>query len=305
MSSLRHFLRAKIASAGPCVTQNMCDLPVTVYTPESPLRNPRRLVREMWLDLMASRELAWRLFTRDVKAQYRQSVLGYLWVFIPPLMASLPFVYLNAQGVLQIGETPIPYAAYAIISTSIWQVFADALHAPVRAVVAARGTLARINLPREAILLSALAGVCLAFLVRLALLIGVMAWFRHVPAATVALFPLGILSLVLVGFVIGVLITPLGLLYSDVQQALPILTMFLMFLTPVLYPVPQSGMAATIAEFNPLTPLIVSTRDWLTMGTSAYAAGFVVVTFLALAFLLLGWVAFRVAMPHLIARIGN
>jgi lipopolysaccharide transport system permease protein len=163
--------------------------------------------------------------------------------------------------------------------------------------------LTRINLPPEAILLSALAQVGLNFIVRLVLIIGVMVWFRQVPPATVALFPVGILSLMLVGFVIGVLM-PLGVLYGDVQAGLPILTTVLMFLTPVLYPVPQSGIAAVIAEINPLTPLVVSTRDWLTIGTTPYAGGFVVVTTLALAFLLLRWIAFRVAMPHLMPASG-
>ena len=79
----------------------------------------------MLRDLFSSRELAWRLFIRDISAQYRQSVLGYLWVFIPPLVASLPFIYLNSQGIVKIGGTPIPYAAYAIIGTIIWQVFVD------------------------------------------------------------------------------------------------------------------------------------------------------------------------------------
>jgi lipopolysaccharide transport system permease protein len=104
----------------------MSDNSVTVYTPASPLRNPGRLLREMWRDLVGSRELAWRLFVRDTSAQYRQSILGYIWVFIPPLVASLPFIYLNSQGVVRIGDTPVPYAAFAIIGTTIWQVFADA-----------------------------------------------------------------------------------------------------------------------------------------------------------------------------------
>lgn len=262
-------------------------------------------MRDMLNDLVSSRQLAWRLFIRDVSAQYRQSILGYLWIFIPPLVASLPFVYLNAQGVVKIGDTPIPYAAYAIIGTTVWQVFADALNSPLRTVNAARSTLTRINLPREALLLSALAQVVLGFLVRLIPLIGVLAWFHLLPPGTVVLFPLGILSLILAGFVIGVLVTPLGLLYGDVQQALPILTMMLMFLTPVLYPVPQSGFAASLANINPLTPLIVSTRDWLTIGTTAFAGRFVVVSSLALVLLLFGWVIFRVAIPHLVARIGN
>ena len=101
------------------------------------------------------------------------------------------------------------------------------------------------------------------------------------------------------------LITPVGLLYSDVQQTLPIVTTFLMLLTPVLYPTPQSGIAAVIARFNPLTPLIMVTRDWLTIGTNEHIEAFVIVTLIAVALLLSGWVAFRVAMPRLIATFGN
>ena len=81
----------------PNLRPGRADLPLTVYTPDLPLRDPRRLARDMLRDLAASRELAWRLFLRDTRAQYRNSVLGYAWVFIPPLVASLPFIYLNAQ----------------------------------------------------------------------------------------------------------------------------------------------------------------------------------------------------------------
>ena len=141
-------------------------------------------------DLAASRQLAWRLFIRDVSAQYRQSILGYLWVLIPPLVTSLPFIYLNAQGLVRIGDTPIPYAPFAIIGTAIWQVFADSLNAPLRGFIAARYLIARINLPREAILLSALAQVGLGFLVRLMLLIGVLLGAATLTRAVLLLFPL-------------------------------------------------------------------------------------------------------------------
>jgi lipopolysaccharide transport system permease protein len=284
---------------------DMTELPLTVYTPSSPLRDPKRLVREMFRDLAASRELAWRLFIRDVSAQYRQSILGYVWVFIPPLVASLPFVYLNEQGIVKMGDTPVPFGAYAIIGTIIWQVFVDAINAPLRTVTQARPMLARINLPREAILLSGLAQVLFGFLVRLVLLLGVLAWFRIAPPATALLFPIGILSLILVGFVLGILITPMGLLYNDVQQTLPIATTFLMLLTPVVYPVPVSGFAATVAALNPLTSLVTATRDWLTVGSTTQMAAFTIITLIAAAGLFSGWIVLRVAMPHLIARIGS
>lgn len=278
---------------------------VTVYTPESPLRHPRRFIGELAADLAASRHLAWRLFVRDLSAQYRSSLLGYAWVFVPPLLASLPFVYLNATGVVSMGATAIPYAAYAMIGTIVWQTFVEALNSPLRTSNAARSILTRINFPREAILLSGLLQVGFSFLVRLALLAAVLVFYRVTPAATAPLFLVGMASVALTGFMAGVLLTPFGLLYGDVQHSLPLASTFLMLLTPVLYPVPTAGPAALVAAANPLTPLVTTTRDWLTTGAPAHLTGFVVVTVLTLALLLVGWVVYRLSLPHLIARLGN
>ena len=284
---------------------DLTDTSITVYSAESPLKKPVRMLREMFRDLIASRELAWRLFVRDTAAQYRQSILGYIWAFIPPLIASFPFVFLNAQGVVAIKGTSIPYAAYAMIGTIIWQVFVDALNAPLKTVIASKSMLARINFPREAILLSGLGQVILGFLIRLVLLMGVFIWFKITPPPTAILFPAGILSLIMIGFMAGVILVPLGILYSDVQQIIPVFSMFLMFLTPVLYPQPKNGLAGAIAHWNPLTPLVMTTRDWLTLGITNHLTGFLMVSFSACGFLFLGWILYRLALPHIIARIGN
>lgn len=279
-------------------------LAAKVYTPESPLRQPMRFLREMFRDLRASRELAWRLFVRDTSAQYRQSMLGYVWAFLPPLVASLPFIFLNSQGVVAIDGTPIPYAAYAMIGTIIWQVFADALNSPLKTVVAAKSMLVKINLPREAILLSGLGQVIFSFLIRLVLLTLVFTWFKIVPPVTAFLFPVGVFALILVGFTLGLALTPLGLLYNDVQQIIPIATTFLMLLTPVIYPPPETGLAAMVIRWNPLSPLILVTRDWMTTGDATQIAAFVSITMGATVLLFVGWVMYRVALPHIISRLG-
>ncbi|HYG22149.1 MAG TPA: ABC transporter permease [Verrucomicrobiae bacterium] len=283
----------------------MLDLPVTVYSPESPLKNPGLLLKRMFRDLIASRGLAWRLFVRDRSAQFRQSVFGYIWAFVPPLIASLPFVFLNANGVVSIKETPIPYPAFAIIGTLIWQVFVDALNTPLKTVAAAKPMLTRINFPREALLLSGLATVLFNFLIRLVLLVAVMIWFKITPPSTIVLFPLGILALICLGFTIGVLLTPLGLLYNDIQQMIPMVTMFLMFLTPVVYPKPSGGFAGRIMEWNPVAPLITASRDWLTTGSNGNVSQLACILGVAILLSFVGWVFYRLALPHIISRSGN
>ncbi len=283
----------------------MTKLPVTVYLPESSLRHPKQLIQAMFQDLIASRELAWRLFVRDVSAQYRQSMFGYVWAFVPPMLASLPFILLNSQGVVAIKETSIPYAAYAMIGTIIWQVFVDALNNPLKTVTNSKAMLAKINLPREAIILSGVGQTVFGFLIRLVLLVGIFFWFHLTPPLTAFLFPVGVFALILLGTMLGILLTPFGLLYLDVQMIIPVFTMFLMFLTPVIYPPPTHGIIASVVQWNPLSPLVVVTRNWLTTGVGGPMEAFFFVSGATLIFLFIGWMIYRLALPHVIARIGN
>jgi lipopolysaccharide transport system permease protein len=281
------------------------DLPVKVYTSDSLLRSPIDLFATMLRDLLSSRELAWRLFVRDTRARYRQSLLGYFWVFVPPLLAAVPFIFLNSQGVIEIGDTPIPYGAFAMIGTMLWQIFVDALISPLQAVQGAISMLTRINFPREGLLLAGLLQVGLAFTIRLPLLALIFIAYGNIPPATIVLFPIGVLSLVITGFAIGLLLTPLGLLYGDVQRALTVITPFWMLLTPVLFPTPQNSLAGAVVSLNPLTSLITVTRDWLTLGVTSDLTGFIVITVLMLVLLVAAWTAYCVTLPHLIARLGN
>ena len=93
------------------------ELPVVTYTPESKLCSPVVMAKEMWKDLLASKELAWRLMIRDISALYRQTFLGILWAFLPPIAMALIFVILNGRKVIDVGETNIPYPAFVMFGT--------------------------------------------------------------------------------------------------------------------------------------------------------------------------------------------
>lgn len=89
----------------------MSELKITVYTPESSLRNPARMLREMFGDLLAGRELAWQLALRDIRAQYRQAALGLLWAFILPLANAAAWLFIQSSGIASVQPTQLPYPA--------------------------------------------------------------------------------------------------------------------------------------------------------------------------------------------------
>jgi lipopolysaccharide transport system permease protein len=283
----------------------MANLPTTVYTPDSALRHPGRLLGEMFADLLASRELAWRLFVRDTSAKYRQSILGCLWAFLPPIVGTFTFSLLNRNGVLTVGKTSIPYPAYVMIGTLLWQGFADAINSPIRTVTASKSMLAKINLPREAILLSGVLEVIFNFVIRLVLLAVLLVYYRIVPPVTAPLALGGVFAILCLGFMIGIVLTPAGILYTDVGQALTVVLSFLMFFTPVVYTPPSGGTLGLLTKLNPVSPLIVVSRDWLVTGQTAQLIPAAVVFGVTLLLLFLAWVLYRLAMPFLVERMGG
>jgi lipopolysaccharide transport system permease protein len=239
-------------------------LPEVVYTPASPIQHPGRMVAAMWRDLIASRELAWRLFTRDFRAQYRQSMLGYFWAFVPPVLAALPWMFLNSQKIVNISPTGIPYPAFVMTGTMLWQTFIDALNSPLKQTLGARSMLAKINFPKEALLMAGVAEIVSNLAIRMALLFPVL-WALQISFAPCLMWaPVGVAVLVLLGLSLGLLLTPLGLLYTDVARAISVVATFGMLLTPVVYPPPSSGIGGWLAAWNPVSPVLSITRDWIT-----------------------------------------
>jgi lipopolysaccharide transport system permease protein len=98
---------------------------------------------------MASLELAWRLMVRDIKARYRQSLLGASWAFLPPIATALLFILLNREGLIKASSTDLPYPVFVIIGTVLWQLFTDSLNSPPNLVTANKPMLAKVNFPRE------------------------------------------------------------------------------------------------------------------------------------------------------------
>jgi lipopolysaccharide transport system permease protein len=283
---------------------NQKDSTITVYTPESRIRHPARLFRDMFRDLLASRELAWRLAVRDISAQYRQTALGLLWAFILPLAHTVTWIFLNSSGIVTIRDTTLPYPIYVFCGTMIWAIFIDAVNAPLNKTTTAKQMLAKINFPRESLVVSGIYQTLFNGAIKIMLLLSALMVFKIYPGWTLIWFPFGILSLILTGTALGLLLTPVGVLYTDIGKSLPLLMQFLMYLAPVVFPMPTGGWAAVIFRFNPMTPLILTTRDWLTGSSPEYLGYFFLVNSFVITLLLAVWIIYRAAMPILIERMS-
>jgi lipopolysaccharide transport system permease protein len=276
-----------------------------VYTPESQLRRPMKLLRDMLRDLLTARELAWRLLVRNITARYRQTMLGYLWAFLPPILSTVVFTILHQGRVFSDAGVGMPYALYVMIGMVVWQGFVDAVRGPIKLVVASRSMLTRVNFPREALVLAGLGEVVVDLFIRSLLLIPLFFWFHEkVPGeAMFALIP--VVCLIFLGTVIGAFMAPLAVLYQDVEYGLTMIFSVWFFMTPVVYSAPTEGLAGSIVRLNPVTPLLQSARELVVIGEVSNLGGAVIVATVCIVVACFSWLSYRVAMPRLIERIGT
>jgi lipopolysaccharide transport system permease protein len=272
---------------------------LTVYSAASPLRRPRQFAATLRSDLRVTLDVTLRLFLRDLRSQHRRSLLGYLWILIPPAVTSLAWIIFDQSGVLTTDHGDVPYPVFVIIGTTAWQGFLDGLNVPFAKLDLAQGLLTRYRLPPEALVASGLVEVGFHQVFRFALAVVITALSGIELGWTLLLVPFGAAALVLLGAAIGGFLAPFASLYGDIRRAAQLGAVVLFFAAPIVYSPPDGN---AVSAFNPVSVFVVTTREWflgepLTMGTP-----FVVFSILLLATLPFVFALQRIATPHLIDR---
>lgn len=276
-----------------------------VYTPASDIRSPVQLARAAFRDGAAARYVAWRILLRDLNARYRQTALGFLWAFIPPIAIAIGLTLATRSKVLQIGETAIPYPAYVILGVTLWQTFTEAATGPIQAVAEARTMLGRINFPREALVIAKGADVLVNLAIKALLVVATFFIYGVGVHWTVMFAPLALIPLLLLGLGIGTILAPIGAIYQDAPRALAVAMSFWFFITPIAYPLPAEGLFARLVLLNPVTPLMVAVQDLTTMGNLTMPMEFAVTSVLSTCFFAGAWLVFRLSMPYVIERMSS
>ena len=278
-------------------------LPVTVYEKQRKI-NLVKLLGQTLTDFFGSHFLALQLTRRDVSAQYRQSYFGILWLFITPLASAAIWVFLNSSGTITITDTGIPYPVYAFSGTLIWSILLESINAPMASTNAARGIISKINFPKEALVLSGIYKLLFNSSFKVLLLVVFIFAFGVGFHWSLLLLPLVLVMAVVFGTSLGLLITPIGLLYSDVSRLISMGLSLLMYVTPVVYGIPKTGIMKTIMTYNPFTPFILTSRDVAVGGSPEFLNYFIGLTGLGIVLFFIGLVIYRVSIPVIVERLS-
>lgn len=279
------------------------ELETKIYQKENNLRIGK-LLKESLADIARSRFLSFQLAKRDIQAQYRQSYLGIIWAFVTPLATAFVWIFLNNSGTVRVTDTGIPYPVYAFSGTLLWSIMTEAINSPMSSTNSAKSILSKINFPKEALVVSGVLKLLFNSSIKVLLLIVFIFFFGIGFHWSLLLFPLVILGGVLFGTTLGLFITPLGMLYKDIGRLISFGLGFLMYITPVVYPIPKSGIMKTVMELNPFTPIILTARDLAVGMTPIYGTYFLIVIACCIPLFFIALLFYRISIPILVERMS-
>lgn len=277
----------------------------TVYTSDKQTHFFKEL-KEIAKDIRESHFLAYQMTKRDIQSQNRQSILGFFWILFPVIINSFIWLFLNGSGVVSVNAPEgIPYPVFVIVGTTLWNIFAEAIQSPIISVNAGRGIMSKINFPKEALLMAGVYKIIFNTAIKLIPIIVVLIYFQVVPSWSLLLFPFYLAVMVIFALALGLLITPIGLIYTDISKGINTVIPFLMYVTPVVYAAPRSGIFKYFFEINPITYLLTDARYTLVGMPVQYFYFTLILLVVSLVVLLIGLVIFRKSMPIVIEKIGG
>lgn len=281
------------------------ELPVRVITPHDGTDAFQYAFLSLVRDWRMSRDLAWRIFVRDTQASFRGSFLGWFWIVLPVLANSLVWMFLSGTEVVSIKTGNVPYPLFVLVGNLLWTAFNGCFVGGLGVLSESGGTLSKVSFPHEALLLVVLWKSLLNIGLSLLALPPFLLFYSIDWQWTILLFPLGIVLTMLCGLSLGLILVPVAALFSDISRAVNLGLRFLFFLTPVIFPLPQSGLARQLMLWNPATSLIVGARSWFLGGEVIDLSTMLLVSGCSLVLLLLGILSLKVAVPHIIERVGG
>jgi len=183
------------------------------------------------------RDLLMLFIRRDIVSVYKQTVLGPLWYFISPLLASFTQYWVFGR-LAELPSDGTPYFLFVLCGNVLWSYFSMTLNKTAETFRANQGIFGKVYFPRAIVPLSVVASSLFQFVIKLLLLVvftAIMGLLPRINLWALAL-PGLIVLMALISMGLGMIISSLTTKYRDFSQLMSFAVGLSMYVTPVIYP---------------------------------------------------------------------
>lgn len=236
------------------------------------------------------KELIKNLVISDLKTKYSNSVLGFAWSMLNPLLMML-VLYFVFNNVFK--NTQEHFALYLLIGITTWRFFAMGTSVAMSSIVGKASLVTKIFIPREILTLSTVLSALLSSLLEFLVLIPLLVIFGVIPSLTIILFPLLHILFFPIVYGISLALASLYVYYRDINQIWDVVIQIGFFLSPIVYPlslIPENYRFYYM--LNPITRLIEMYRGVLLYNRLPELMDLGIVIFSGIVLLILGSLLF-------------
>ncbi len=193
-----------------------------------------------WKELWQYKDLFYFLVLRDVKALYKQTVLGFSWAIIRPFFSMIVFSIVFGK-MAKVPSDGIPYPVFSYVALIPWTYFSTSMTSSTTSLIGSANLLTKVYFPRLVIPITPVLAKLVDFVISFVILIVLMMIYKIPPTVNIVFLPLLILLMILTAAGIGMWLSALAIQYRDIKHAIQFLTQLLMYSAPVVWPVSLIG----------------------------------------------------------------
>lgn len=243
--------------------------------------------------LLDYRELLFAWTIREIRARYRQSLLGFGWALIQPIF-QMVVISIVFGSFLRVPSGDVPYPIFAFVAILPWTLFAGAINAAVPSILGNMQLVTKIYFPREILPISAALARLVDFAIALVVFAALMIWYDIPLYNTVVYVPLLLVIQMLLALGIGLLGSAVTVFVRDISFAIPLAMQIWMYLSPVIYPLSEVPPRwRVLYMLNPMTGVIDSYRRVVLQGQPPDPTYLAIAAAMALVVFLVAFVYFK------------
>lgn len=233
------------------------NIPITIIGP------PKKWEVIDFKELHQYRDLFFFLIWRDIKVVYAQTVLGFGWALLQPLIQIVIFTLIFGK-VAKVSTDGIPYFLFSTLAIVPWTYMSTAVTLASQSLVSGQSMLGKVYFPRLIFPLVPIFSKLIDFAISMLIVIAVMVYYGIEPTQSLWYLPIFLLMMIAVPAGAGLWLAALAIRFRDVKFGMQFGIRMLMYTAPIVY------SASAIPEFyrfiyslNPLVGVIEGFRACL------------------------------------------
>lgn len=246
-----------------------------------------------------NRQLIVQMIKREVLGRYKGSMIGLGWSFFNPVLMLTVYTFVfsvvfKARWGIDASESKTQFAVVLFVGMIIHGLFAEVLSRAPSLILSNVNYVKKVVFPLEVLPIISLGAALFHSLISVSVLLLAFVFFNGFLHWTIIFLPLVILPFMCLILGLAWIFASIGVFIRDIGQAINLIVMILMFLSPVFYPItalPEEFRPWLLA--NPLTFIIEQSREVLIWGKLPDVIGLLVYTFYSVVFMWLGFAWFQ------------